>query len=212
VARGLHRAPAALLHLPERRAGPGLQRRTLRLQERPRRPARNRDRHRTNIYDAVHCRLDQLEFAFTHTHAYGENYFSFVNGQYTNDGGTHQSAFREGILKGVNEFSKGGFAGEDVRDGLIGAIAIKLQDPVFESQTKNKLGSPRSGPGSSTRSSEQVVLWLHKNPQAADKLLEKVKQNQKRPQGALGHQEGGEGSGPRRSPSASRSSSTARST
>jgi topoisomerase-4 subunit B len=131
------------------------------------------------IYDAVHCRLDQLEFAFTHTHAYGENYFSFVNGQYTNDGGTHQSAFREGILMGVNEFSKGGFAGEDVRDGLIGAIAIKLQDPVFESQTKNRLGSPEVRTGIVNQVREQVVLWLHKNPQAADKLLEKVKQNQK---------------------------------
>ncbi len=92
-------------------------------------------------YDIFHCRLDRLEFAFTHTHAYGETYFSFVNGQYTNDGGTHQSAFREGVLKGVNEFAKNGFAGEDVRDGLIGAVAIKIQDPVFESQTKNKLGS-----------------------------------------------------------------------
>ena len=66
---------------------------------------------------------DRLEFAFAHTNAYGENYFSFVNGQYTNDGGTHQSAFREGILKGVNEFAKNGFAGEDVRDGIIGAVA-----------------------------------------------------------------------------------------
>jgi topoisomerase-4 subunit B len=131
------------------------------------------------IYDAVHCKLDQLEFAFTHTHAYGETYFSFVNGQYTNDGGTHQSAFREGILKGVNEYSKGGFAGEDVRDGLIGAIAIKLQDPVFESQTKNKLGSPEVRTGIVTQVREQVVLWLHRNPEAAGKLLEKVKQNQK---------------------------------
>ena len=131
------------------------------------------------LYEPMHCKLDRLEFAFTHTHAYGENYFSFVNGQYTNDGGTHQSAFREGLLKGVNEFAKNSFAGEDVRDGLIGAVAIKLQDPVFESQTKNKLGSTdvRSWVVSAVK--EQVVLWLHKNKEDADKLIEKVKNNQR---------------------------------
>ena len=64
-----------------------------------------------------------------------------MNGQFTNDGGTHQSAFREGLLQGVNEFSNKDFAGEDVRDGIVGAVAVKIQDPVFESQTKNKLGS-----------------------------------------------------------------------
>ena len=125
------------------------------------------------------CRLDRLEFAFTHTHAYGENYFSFVNGQYTNDGGTHQSAFREGILKGVNEFAKNGFAGEDVRDGLIGAVAVKVQDPVFESQTKNKLGSTEVRSWIVNAVKEQVVLWLHKNKEDADKLIEKVKNNQR---------------------------------
>jgi len=131
------------------------------------------------IYDAMHCKLDRLEFAFTHTHAYGETYYSFVNGQYTNDGGTHQSAFREGVLKGVNEFAKNGFAGEDVRDGLVGAVAVKIQDPVFESQTKNKLGSTevRSWVVNAVR--EQVVLWLHRNPDEADRLLDKVKSNQR---------------------------------
>jgi len=131
------------------------------------------------VYDAFHCKIDRLEFAFTHTHAYGETYFSFVNGQYTNDGGTHQSAFREGVLKGVNEFAKNGFAGEDVRDGLVGAVAVKVQDPVFESQTKNKLGSTevRSWVVNSVR--DQVVLWLHKYPKEAEKLLEKVKNNQR---------------------------------
>jgi len=131
------------------------------------------------VYDAVHCRQDRLEFAFTHTHAYGETYFSFVNGQYTNDGGTHQSAFREGLLKGVNEFSKGGYAGEDVRDGLIGAVAIKMQDPVFESQTKNKLGSTEIRSWIVAAVRDQVVLWLHKNPDTATALLDKVKHNQK---------------------------------
>ncbi len=131
------------------------------------------------VYDAFHCKLDRLEFAFSHTHAYGETYFSFVNGQYTNDGGTHQSAFREGVLKGVNEFAKNGFAGEDVRDGLVGAIAVKVQDPVFESQTKNKLGSTEIRSWIVNSVKEQVVLWLHKNRNEADKLLEKVKNNQR---------------------------------
>ena len=131
------------------------------------------------VYDTFHHREDRLEFAFTHTHAYGETYFSFVNGQYTNDGGTHQSAFREGVLKGVNEFAKHNFAGEDVRDGLIGAVAIKLQDPVFESQTKNKLGSTEVRSWLVNAVKEQVVLWLHKQPEAADRLLSKVKQNEK---------------------------------
>ncbi|MDJ0786583.1 MAG: toprim domain-containing protein, partial [Myxococcota bacterium] len=131
------------------------------------------------LYDVVHCKQERLEFAFTHTHNYGENHFSFVNGQYTNDGGTHQSAFREGLLKGVNEFAKASFAGEDVRDGLIGAVAVKLKDPVFDSQTKNKLGSTdvRSWVVPAVR--EQVVLWLHQNPQAAEALLEKVKTNER---------------------------------
>jgi topoisomerase-4 subunit B len=129
------------------------------------------------VYESCHCRLDRLEFAFTHTHAYGETYFSFVNGQYTNDGGTHQSAFREGVLKGINEFAKNGFAGEDVRDGLIGAVAIKIQDPVFESQTKNKLGSTEIRSWIVNAVKEQVVLWLHKEPKAAEKLIEKIKNN-----------------------------------
>ncbi|MEN8162770.1 MAG: DNA topoisomerase IV subunit B [Acidobacteriota bacterium] len=131
------------------------------------------------VYDIVHCKQDRLEFAFTHTHTYGETYFSFVNGQYTNDGGTHQSAFREGVLKGVNEFAKNGFAGEDVRDGLTGAVAIKLQDPVFESQTKNKLGSTEVRSWIVNAVKDEVVLWLHKNPTESEQLINKVKQNQK---------------------------------
>jgi DNA gyrase/topoisomerase IV subunit B len=133
----------------------------------------------STVYDIVHCSLDRLEFAFTHTHSYGETYFSFVNGQYTNDGGTHQSAFREGVLKGINEFAKNGFAGEDVREGLIGAVAIKHQDPVFESQTKNKLGSTEVRTPIVNAVREQVVLWLHKNPEAADALIGKIKNNER---------------------------------
>ena len=71
-------------------------------------------------YETVHDKGDKIEFAFTHTNTYGESYFSFVNGQYTNDGGTHLSAFREGVLKGINEYAKHNYAGEDVREGMIG--------------------------------------------------------------------------------------------
>jgi len=79
---------------------------------------------------------------FTHSNSrYGETFYSFVNGQYTSDGGTHLSAFREGLLKAVNEYAKGKFEGDDVRECMVGAVAIRLKDPMFESQTKNKLGN-----------------------------------------------------------------------
>jgi topoisomerase-4 subunit B len=129
-------------------------------------------------YDAFHFSDKKIEFSFTHTNTYGETYFSFVNGQYTNDGGTHQSAFREGLLKAVNEFSGKNYAGEDVREGIIGAIAIKLQDPLFESQTKNKLGSDvRSWVIPEVKAA--VERWLHANPATAQKLLDKVKTNER---------------------------------
>ena len=180
VARGVHRAPAALLRLPQQRPDPGLQRREVR-QPGAASPTCSSTRSGASRRSTTSstARQDRLEFAFTHTHSYGETYFSFVNGQYTNDGGTHQSAFREGVLKGVNEFAKNGFAGEDVRDGLIGAVAIKLQDPVFESQTKNKLGSTEVRSWIVNAVRDQVVLWLHKNPEAAEQLIAKVKNNER---------------------------------
>ena len=131
------------------------------------------------LYDIVHCRGERFEFAFTHSNSYGETYYSFVNGQHTNDGGTHQSAFREGLLKGVNEFAKKNFAGEDVRDGIIGSVAVKLQDPVFESQTKNKLGSTEVRAWIVPAVKDQVVRWLHQNADAAGRLLEKVSNNER---------------------------------
>lgn len=131
------------------------------------------------FYDIAYYKSKQLEFAFTHTQAYGETYFSFVNGQYTNDGGTHQSAYREGVLKGVNEYFKANYSGVDVRDGIVGAVSIKLQNPVFESQTKNKLGNTeiRGWIVSGVRSA--VVDFLHKNNDAARKIKEKIVQNEK---------------------------------
>jgi len=131
------------------------------------------------LYEPTHLRQDRLEFAFTHTTSYGETYWSFVNGQFTSDGGTHQSAFREGILKGVNEFYKKNYAGEDVREGIAGAVAIRIKDPQFEGQTKNKLGNSdvRSWIVNEVRLA--VVDFLHKNRDAAKKLEHKITQNEK---------------------------------
>jgi topoisomerase-4 subunit B len=131
------------------------------------------------LYDPIHCRLDRVEFAVTHSNLYGETYYSFVNGQYTNDGGTHQSAFREAFLKGVNEFAKQSFAGEDVRDGIVAAVAVKLQDPVFDSQTKSKLGSTDVRGWLVPAIKDEVVLWLHRNPEPAGRLLEKIRANER---------------------------------
>jgi len=131
------------------------------------------------LYDIAHCEGERFEFAFTHGNAYGESYFSFVNGQYTNDGGTHQTAFREGLLKGVNEFAKKSYAGEDVRDGIVASVAVKLQDPVFESQTKNKLGSTEVRGWLVPLVKDKVVRWLHENQDQASILLEKIALNEK---------------------------------
>ena len=131
------------------------------------------------LYGVMHHRDDKLEFAFTHTHNYGENYYSFVNGQHTSDGGTHQSAFREGLLKGINEFAKKSFAGPDVRDGLVGAVAVKVQEPVFESQTKNKLGSTDVRGWIVPAVKDAAVIWLHKNPAVAGELIKKVEANER---------------------------------
>ncbi|MEM7584075.1 MAG: DNA topoisomerase IV subunit B [Acidobacteriota bacterium] len=133
----------------------------------------------SGLYGIMHHRDKMLEFAFTHTHNYGETYYSFVNGQHTSDGGTHQSAFREGLLKGINEFAKKTFAGPDVRDGLVGAVAVKVQEPVFESQTKNKLGSTDVRSWIVPAVKDAVVVWLHKNPEVAGELIKKVEANER---------------------------------
>jgi topoisomerase-4 subunit B len=131
------------------------------------------------VYPVGYYKTRQLEFAFTHTNNYGEAEFSYVNGQFTSDGGTHQSAFREGFLKGVNEYFKKDYAGNDVREGFAGAIAIKLKNPVFESQTKNKLGNAeiRGWVVSEVRSG--TVDFLHKNAEAAKLLESKIIANEK---------------------------------
>lgn len=131
------------------------------------------------IYNIAYFNGKQLEFAFTHTRSYGETYFSFVNGQNTSDGGTHLSAFREGILKGVNEYFKKNYSGVDVREGIGGAIAIKLKNPVFESQTKNKLGNTEIRGWIVSEVKSGVVDYLHKNLEAAKLLETKIVQNEK---------------------------------
>ena len=129
-------------------------------------------------YRGSHSANGQLEIAFTHTNNYGEEYFSFVNGQYTSDGGTHLSAFKEGFLKGIQVFYKKDYRSEDVREGTTAAIAIKLKNPVFESQTKNKLGNSdiRAWVVQETRNA--VEDWLHKNPEASKKLEQKITANE----------------------------------
>lgn len=131
------------------------------------------------LYTTIHHKSPRLEFACTHTQNYGENYFSYVNGQHTSDGGTHLWAFKEGILKGINEFYKKSYIANDVRDGLTGAISIKLQDPIFESQTKNKLGNSEVRTWIAQEVREAIIDFLMKNPEDANKLSEKIANNEK---------------------------------
>ena len=131
------------------------------------------------LYEPAYLRQDRLEFAFTHTTNYGETYWSFVNGQFTSDGGTHQSAFREGILKGVNEFYRNNYTGADVREGIAGAVAIRIKAPQFEGQTKNKLGNSEVRSWIVGEIRIAVVDFLHKNKDAAKHLEHKITQNEK---------------------------------
>ncbi len=130
-------------------------------------------------YEIGWWRGERIEFAFTHTGNYGEEYFSFVNGQHTSDGGTHQSAFREGILKAVNDYFQASWRGEDIREGIAAAVAVKLKNPLFESQTKNKLGNADIRPWIIEEAKRGVDEFLRRNPQAAQKLKDKVLANEK---------------------------------
>ena len=130
------------------------------------------------VYGPLHHRSPTLEIAFTHTQRFNETFFSFVNGQFTSDGGTHLSAFREGFLKGVNEFAKAKFDGDDVRESMVGAIAIRLKDPVFESQTKNKLGNTEIRSDLVAQIRDVVADRLPRNPAAAETLVKKIEETQ----------------------------------
>ena len=131
------------------------------------------------IYPPFHYSDTTLEFAFTHTNRFSEEYYSFVNGQYTSDGGTHLSAFREGLLRGINDFANKKFSGDDVREGVLGAIAIRLKEPVFESQTKNKLGNSEIRSDLVTRIAQSTAQALHRNTTEAKKLIAKIEETQK---------------------------------
>lgn len=131
------------------------------------------------LYEPLHYRGKQLEFAFLHTQSYGESYYSFVNGQYTADGGTHLSAFREGLLKGVNEFSKKNFQGVDLREGIVGTVSVRVKDPLFESQTKNKLGNTELRGPLVQEVKDAVVTLLYQNPTIATQLIDRINFNEK---------------------------------
>ncbi len=133
----------------------------------------------TSLYPLGYYKGERLEFAVTHSNAYGETYFSFVNGQETSDGGTHLSAFKEGFLKGVNEFFKKQYKSEDVREGIAAAILVKVKDPVFESQTKNKLGNTDVRSWIVAETKAAVDDWLHRNPDSAKALEQKITANER---------------------------------
>ena len=134
------------------------------------------------LYPIIHLKGDDIEVAITHSKTqYSEEYHSFVNGQHTTQGGTHQSAFREAIVKTIREFYGKNFEASDVRKSIISAIAIKVMEPVFESQTKTKLGSTEMGGNLPTVRTyindfvkRKLDNYLHRNTEVADKLQKKI--------------------------------------
>ncbi|MFN5889305.1 MAG: DNA topoisomerase IV subunit B [Bacteroidota bacterium] len=140
----------------------------------------------TALYPVIHLKAEDFEIAFTHTDSYGEEYYSFVNGQYTTQGGTHLAAFRESIVRTIRDFYKKEFDGSDIRGSITAAVSIRIIEPVFESQTKTKLGSTDMGPDGPTIKTgmmdfvkKHVDDYLHKNPSVADALLKKILQNER---------------------------------
>jgi topoisomerase IV subunit B len=137
-------------------------------------------------YPIIQFKGNDIEVALTHGNQYGEEYYSFVNGQNTTQGGTHLAAFREGVVRGVREFYKKDFDAADIRESIIGAIAVRVQEPVFESQTKTKLGSLNMSPdGAAVKTfvgdfvAKELEIYLHKNPASADALLKRIMQSEK---------------------------------
>tara|TARA_R110002020_G_scaffold133140_4_gene297166 strand:- start:4847 stop:6748 length:1902 start_codon:yes stop_codon:yes gene_type:complete len=137
-------------------------------------------------YPIIHLKGNDIEMALTHSNQYGEEYYSFVNGQYTTQGGTHLAAFREAVVKTVREFFKKDYDASDIRQSVVAAISIRVQEPVFESQTKTKLGSQSVGPdGPTVRTfindflKTELDNYLHKNPAAADALLKRILQSER---------------------------------
>ena len=138
------------------------------------------------LYPIIHLSGDDIEVAFTHTTSYGEDYYSFVNGQHTTQGGTHQGAFREAYARVVKDFFGKNYDSTDIRSSLTAAVSIKVIEPIFESQTKTKLGSTEIEPdGKSVRAfigdflKEKLDNFLHKNPNVAEAIENKIKNNEK---------------------------------
>ena len=139
------------------------------------------------IYPIIHLKGEDIEIAFTHTGQYGEEYHSFVNGQHTTQGGTHQSAFKEHIAKTIKEFYGKNMEYTDIRNGLVGAIAVNVEEPMFESQTKIKLGSLTMEPGGGVSINKyvgdfiknEVDNFLHKHADVAEVMLQKIQESEK---------------------------------
>ncbi|MFO7940109.1 MAG: DNA topoisomerase IV subunit B [Bacteroidales bacterium] len=138
------------------------------------------------FYPIIHLKESDLELALTHGNQYGEEYYSFVNGQHTSQGGTHLAAFREALVKTIRDFYKKDFDPSDIRTSIVAAISIKIEEPVFESQTKTKLGSKNIGPnGPSIRNFIGEFLrtkldnYLHMNPDTAEAILQKIIESEK---------------------------------
>ncbi len=138
------------------------------------------------LYPVIHLKGDDIEVAITHGNQYGEDYYSFVNGQHTTQGGTHLVAFREAIVKTIRDFYKKDFDPSDIRASIIAAISIKVEEPVFESQTKTKLGSRDIGPNGPTVRNHVVNFvakeldnYLHKNQEVADVLLRRIQESER---------------------------------
>jgi topoisomerase-4 subunit B len=137
-------------------------------------------------YPIIHLKGDDIEIAITHENDYGEEYYSFVNGQFTTQGGTHLAAFREGYVKTIREFYKKDYDAADIRGSICAALSVRVQEPVFESQTKTKLGSQtvyEGGP--SMRNfigdflSKELDNYLHRNPETADAMKKRIEQNER---------------------------------
>ncbi|WP_215226746.1 DNA topoisomerase IV subunit B [Echinicola shivajiensis] len=137
-------------------------------------------------YPIIHLKGNDIEMALTHSNQYGEEYYSFVNGQFTTQGGTHLAAFREALVKAIREFFKKDYDASDIRQSIVGAIAVRVQEPVFESQTKTKLGSQSVGPDGPTLRTfvndfikVELDNYLHKNPDTANALLKRILQSER---------------------------------
>ena len=146
----------------------------------------NENMSKEGLYPIIHLKGEDIEIAFTHGFQYGEDYYSFVNGQHTTQGGSHLLAYREAFVKTVREFYKKDYDPSDIRSSIIAAISIKVEEPIFESQTKTKLGSKDMGPqGPSVRNficefiKKQLDDYLHKNPETARILLQKIQDSEK---------------------------------